>query len=112
MEINVVDKDAYTLVSFDRKRLDAAFAPQFRERMHELVLQGRQTIILDLSAIDFIDSSGLGAIVAAFKLLQAEGELLLCGASSNVQQLFKLTRMDRVFVLYPNVDDAIKALRG
>lgn len=112
MSIKVEQTPDYVVVSIENKRLDAAFAPQLREKMQELASQGLYTIILDLSAVEFVDSSGLGAIVAAFKLHQPRGDFLICGCRAAVVQLFRLTHMDSVFVLHPDLDSAIRALRA
>ncbi len=111
MDLKIETTPAYSLVHFSSGRLDAANAPEFRKQMQELINQGNNVLILDLASLKFIDSSGLGAIVATLKMLKEEGELLLCGANHTVLQLFKLTRMDRVFKLYPDVRGALEALK-
>jgi anti-sigma B factor antagonist len=60
--------------------------------------------------VRFIDSSGLGAIVSMLKLIGREGDLVLCGVTDPVMSLFKLTRMDRVFQMFPSEHDALAAL--
>lgn len=110
MSLKIDTAPTHALVQFTAERLDASSAPEFRKQMQSLVAQGNHILILDLSNLEFIDSSGLGAIVATFKMLKNEGELLLCGANDTVMQLFKLTRMDRVFKLYADVQTAIDAL--
>ena len=64
--------------------------------------------MLDLSAVTFVDSSGLGAIVAAMKQVGAPQRLELAGLTRNVAKVFALTRMDRVFTIH----DSIATLEG
>ncbi|MCI5221557.1 MAG: anti-sigma factor antagonist [Candidatus Electrothrix sp. AR4] len=108
MNIRVKQSDEYTLVTLDGKNLTATFASGFRENVCDKMSSFHTIIILDLTEVTFIDSSGLGAIVAAFKLLPPEGKLLLCGAAGNVRHLFKLTHLDSIFLFYPDVDTAIR----
>ncbi len=84
------------------RRLDASRAPAFRAEMLQLVQQGESRIVLDLADVDFIDSSGLGALVSVLKALGARGSLAVCGAGTSVVNLLKLTRMDRVFTVVPD----------
>lgn len=110
MTINITEAEKYVLVALENERLDAVYAPEFRKKMQEIIAGKHPFIVLDLSRVNFIDSSGLGAIVAALKSVKAEGELVLCGARQPVMRLFKLTHMDKVFTLYPDVDSGVQAL--
>lgn len=56
---------------------------------------------LDLSAVDFMDSSGLGAIISIYKSMPKGRSLELTGLSSNVERVFRLTRMDTVLTICP-----------
>ena len=71
---------------------------------------GHHVIVLDLAAVRFMDSSGLGAMVSTLKLLGRDGNLVVCGVTDPVMNLFKLTRMDRVFPMFPSESDALDAL--
>lgn len=92
------------------KRMDAAVAVDFKEKMGEFIESGNDLIILDLSSVDFIDSTGLGAIVSSLKRLGRKGDLVICGIRETVMSLFKLTRMDRVFRIFAERNEAIAAL--
>lgn len=103
MQIQTRVEKSFVVATLSEKRLDAALASQFRNKMNELIENGHHTIILDLSQVDFIDSSGLGAIVSTLKQLGGRGDLILCGARDAVMTLFQLTRMDKVFKMYSTV---------
>jgi anti-sigma B factor antagonist len=92
------------------KRMDAFVAPDFRGQMGAFISEGQQLIVLDLSEVDFVDSSGLGAIVASLKMLGGKGDLVIAGASDKVMSLFKLTRMDRVFQIFAGKEEAVARL--
>ena len=93
-------------------RLDAARAPALREELLRQIDAGRSQIVLDLSATEFLDSSGLGALVSAVKRLGSRGTLAIAGAHGAVARLFSLTRMDRVFTLHPNTEAAVVQMAG
>lgn len=98
------------IVQVEEKRIDASKAPAFKNEMTRCIDTGQSQIVLDLSRVDFIDSSGLGALVSCLKRLGPRGSLAVAGATGAVTRLFTLTRMDRVFALHPNVDSAVEQL--
>lgn len=89
------------------KRIDAAAAIQFKDTLKELTAQTDKPVILDLANVDFVDSSGLGAIVASMKFLGKDRPLHLASLTPIVAKVFSLTRMERVFKIYKTVDEAI-----
>ena len=91
-------------------RLDSAKAPMLRDELLRRIEEGQSRIVLDLSATEFMDSSGLGALVAGLKRLGSRGGLTIVGAHGAVQRLFQLTRMDKVFALHPTIDAAVAAM--
>ena len=95
------------IVTVHADRIDSAMAIQFKEDLRSETEQGPNRVILDLSGVTFIDSSGLGAIVAATKQLDDHRRLDLAGLTPVVDKVFRLTRMDTVFRLFPSLDDAI-----
>jgi len=90
--------------------IDASSAADFKGQLVTMIQEGNSRILLDLSFIEFIDSSGLGAIISLLKLLPGKGDICLCGIHDQVMSLFKLTRMDRVFRIYPSSAEAVEAM--
>ena len=97
------------VVSLKEKRLDAVIAASFREAMVARIDQGQRNIVLDMSQVSFMDSSGLGAIVYVLKHLGHTGRLHICGVTPGVMAVLKLTRMDRVFKTFDSRQAAIAA---
>lgn len=112
MDLTSSHEENIQVITVQEQRIDAAVALAFKDRMRELTEGGARTVVLDLDHVSFIDSSGLGAIVAAMKNLSPDRRLVLAGLTVAVEKVFRLTRMDSVFGLYSTVDDALKALRG
>jgi anti-sigma B factor antagonist len=101
-----------TVATITEKRLDAKVAVAFKEEMAALINSGVTVIVLDMGGVGFVDSSGLGAIVTSLKLLGRKGDLLVAGVKDDVMTMFTLTRMDRVFQMFPTTNDALKSLEG
>jgi anti-sigma B factor antagonist len=91
-------------------RITADVASHFKQDLLEYVTKGDQTLVLDLSDVTFIDSSGLGAIIGSLKAMGNERELVLCGAQDAVSSMFKLTRMNKMFRMFRNREEAASAL--
>ena len=92
------------------KRIDASSATEFKGKIVDLINSGNTKIVLDLANVDFIDSSGLGAIVSSLKTIGDNGDLVITGIRETVMGLFRLTRMNRVFQIFPSEQEAIQAL--
>ena len=109
--MSLASKDIYEsrIITVGLGRIDAAIAIQFKEDIRQMTSDAPDRVILDLTQVDFVDSSGLGAIVSAMKNLQADARMDLAGLSPTVRKVFRLTRMDTVFRLFDTVDDAVAA---
>jgi anti-sigma B factor antagonist len=88
-------------------RIDAASAIQFKEQMRDLTQTAHSRVVLDLARVKFLDSSGLGAIVAVKKLLGPDRALELSSLTPTVEKVFRLTRMDTIFTIHPSHEAAI-----
>lgn len=95
------------VVTVDAARIDAAIAIRFKDRMRAETFGGPDRIILDLGKVDFIDSSGLGAIIAVMKALAERQRLDLAALEPAVDKVFRLTRMDTIFRIFDSVEDAL-----
>ena len=91
-------------------RLGADKVEAFKNAVGRHLAAGPVSIVLDLSKVEFIDSSGLGAILSILKRMPKGCELILCGTTDPVTSMFKLTRLDRVFTMKKTVDEAVSAL--
>ena len=109
MEINTQQTNGVDIIMIDATRIDAAVAIQFKDRMREVLSSDKPRFILDLQKVDFIDSSGLGAIVAAMKLMPKGGKLELAGLTPAVDKVFRMTRMDSIFAIHPSAEAATAA---
>jgi anti-sigma B factor antagonist len=108
MNLTAEAHDDLLVVTVDENRIDAAGAIQFKERMREVSQESSGRVLLDLSKVEFLDSSGLGAVVGVMKLLGATRKLELAGLTPTVAKVFRLTRMDTVFTIHPTLPDGLR----
>jgi anti-anti-sigma factor len=92
--------------------LDAFSEPTFRKVLNKCVEEGPKHIILDLSHIDFVDSSGLGALVQLVKKAQGLEGTLQIVTNPRVTQTVKLVRLEQFLSLQPSVDIALEKVKS
>ncbi|GAA6175669.1 STAS domain-containing protein [Sulfitobacter pacificus] len=109
MELQIKTESDVCIVSIHESRIDAAVALDFKEAVRQGTLDAPAEVVLDLTQVGFIDSSGLGAIVATMKHLAPERRLVLAGLTPPVEKVFRLTRMDSVFQIHLTLEDALRA---
>ncbi|MEL7116370.1 MAG: STAS domain-containing protein [Pseudomonadota bacterium] len=107
MNLEHQTKGDATLITVNEPRIDAAIAIQFKDKVREVTQDGPPRVVLDMSQVDFLDSSGLGALVAVMKQLSPDRSFELAGLTGAVEKVFRLTRMDSVFKVHSSVKDAV-----
>jgi anti-sigma B factor antagonist len=101
-----VDPDI-TVVSLTGRLVMGRESQRVEWMVEELLGQNEKKLILDLTKVDYIDSSGLGMIASCFgKVKQSGGGLRLVGANERVQNVFKMTGLAGVVAVHPSVADA------
>lgn len=92
-------------------QVDVHAAPALQERTARVIDQGKTRVIVDLSRVTFMDSTGLGVLVGALKRLRAaRGVLALVVTDYDVERLLELTGLDRTFTIYRSRDEAVETL--
>ncbi|NMG20118.1 STAS domain-containing protein [Brasilonema bromeliae] len=93
--------------------LDAAQSQELRKKIDEILQKesSTKTVLLDLKEVTFMDSSGLGALVLAFKALKSvDRNMVICSINEQVRILFELTGMDKIFKIYSNREEFNKTV--
>ncbi len=110
MEYSVVEKNNYAIVKF-KGELDVASSIQARDVLKTLIEKGKVNLIIDLSDLTFIDSSGLGIIVVAYRSVKEKGgSIKFANVNPRVKKLFEITRTEKHFEFYNTVEDAEKSI--
>jgi anti-sigma B factor antagonist len=107
VDVTVKDLDGGIAVVQLVGRLNMASAARLREAVTTIVESGRTRVSIDMSGVDFLDSSGLGAIISALKTTrQAGGDLRIAAPSAQAQLVLRLTNLDRVLTAYADAETA------
>lgn len=93
-------------------RLDAANSQQLR-RQFDLCLKTTSAFVFDCQSLGFIDSSGLGAVVACLRqALASAGDIRLAGVTAKVRMVFELTQAEKLFTFFTDADQALASFAG
>ena len=111
MKLNVIRKDGILIVTPQVKRIDASIAMDFKSKLIDFLDNGDKVIVINLAKVDFIDSSGLGAMVLILRKIGTDGRIKLCKLKESVRSIFELTRLDEVFEIHKSEEGAIESLR-
>ena len=106
MELATKQSGGTVTVTVAENTIDSAAAVTFKDAVKAAAQGAGDRVLLDLGAVDFVDSSGLGAIIAVMKGLPDGMRLDLANLRPPVEKVFRLTRMDSVFRIYPDLATA------
>jgi anti-sigma B factor antagonist len=105
--LDVEEKNSTTVLAV-RGEVDVYTAPRLREKLVELVSQGKYKIVVNLEGVDFLDSTGLGVLVGGLKRLRShDGDLTLVCTQPRILKVFEITGLTKVFAIFNSVDDAV-----
>ncbi len=108
LEVQTRQVDSGVTVLAPSGRLDVAGAPTLKEAVSEAVTKGSPRVVIDMEGVTFVDSTGLGSVIAALKQIRSkEGELRLAAPNQQVRVVLELTTLDRVFPYYATVEEAL-----
>lgn len=110
MQIDVAENNGVTVVRPAGARVDLQVAGEFRTALLQLIEGQHHRLVVDMSDVHFVDSSGLGALVSALKtlkLLKSDGDVRLANVQPPVVALLEIIRLHRVFTSYPSVEQAV-----
>ena len=108
MELNGrIEGQDVLVIELREDNLDASNVREFRDAVQSLI-QDRSKVALDMAGVNFVDSSGLGALISCLRQLNGKrGDFWLCEMSRTVRALFELMRMHRVFNIHETRADAV-----
>ncbi|MBK7382744.1 MAG: STAS domain-containing protein [Flavobacteriales bacterium] len=111
MNFTIEDKGRYTLVTSNVDKLDTSCAPELKSELVYLNKTGVRSIIIDLTATRYCDSSGLSALLVANRLCKSvNGSLVVCGLQEPVQKLVQISQLESVLSITPTPSEAVDLL--
>ena len=108
MKYSVDKQEKYTVISLQEENLNAVVAPDLKSEFVLMSNEGVPNLILDLSEVHYVDSSGLSAILTANRLWKNGGSFVLTGIKHDaVKKLIEISRLDTVLSIIPTVEESI-----
>jgi anti-sigma B factor antagonist len=112
MELTVTHAGEVAIVRLALEKLDLSTSGEFK-RVITPVVQSNKLVVLDMEDTNFVDSSGLGAILSVLRGLSAAGgDLRLCHVQKRVRVMFEMVRMHRILGIYDTPEDAVRSFAG
>jgi len=109
LEVNVMDKNGINIIEV-AGRVVYESENEFRKSIMDLIAQDRVKLVLDLSKLSYINSSGLGILINLLKTVQAKGgDIKLAGLQGELRELFSITSLDQIFSVFSTPDEAVAA---
>lgn len=107
MEIRTTQHNNSTVIQL-AGRFDAGVAGDFKELIRNLITQDMTNFVIDLSAVSYMDSGGLGSLVASLRRVREHrGDIKMVSPSDKVRKVFELTRVYRIFDIYDDSEVAV-----
>ncbi len=107
LQIDVTRREGFTILS-PQGEIDFATGPQLKDAITELLVAGEVDLVVDLLAVDFIESTGLGALIGGRRRAHAlKGSLVLVCTEDQMLKIFRITGLDKVFQIHDTVDAAV-----
>lgn len=108
MEFKIKTDERYTVFTLEEENFNSLIAPEVKSEMVLLSDKNVKNLIMDLSQVQYVDSSGLSAILTADRLWKKLGSFVLAGAEQpSVKKLMEISRLDSVLTMVPTVSEAI-----
>ncbi len=108
MKYTIDKKERFAVIRLGEENLNSAVAPDLKSELVILSNEGIPNLILDLSEVKYVDSSGLSAILTANRLWKSTGTFVLTGVQHEaVRKLIEISRLDTVLTIIPTVEESI-----
>jgi anti-sigma B factor antagonist len=111
MKTKLVEKYNAVVIELKGNVMGGDDTKEFTETLHKLIDEGKKNIIVDLSGVKFMNSSGLGMLISGLTTMKkAEGHLKLANVTDKIESLLIITKLITIFESYESVDEAVKSL--
>jgi anti-sigma B factor antagonist len=112
MKLKTKEIKSITVIELDGNMVGGPDASALNDYLHKLITENKKKIVVDLKAVSFINSSGLGMLIGGLTTMRnSGGELKLACASKKIENLLEMTKLHKVFELHKNVNDAVASFR-
>ena len=110
MEYEIRNQAGVTILNLDGE-IDVSHAPRLRKTLTQLIEDNCQRLLIDLTEVVYLDSAGLSVLIAAHRKAQNTGASLgLVGPQQPIRQVFNITGVDKVILIFATLEEGLKAL--
>ena len=112
MKLSAREQNGVVVLEPKGKIMGGPDASLLHEKLHEYIEQDKRRIVIDLSGVDWMNSTGLGILISGYTTIRHhEGELKLANVTDKIQSLLTITKLVTVFESHDSVEDAIKSFK-
>ena len=109
MEYNINDYNGIKIINI-KGDIDVSVSDVLKELVQNFITEGSCNILFDMADVNYLDSSGLGVFVVAFKLTKANnGAVKVANLTMNVREVFEITKIDSFINIYNTIDEAVQS---
>lgn len=110
MKIKIVERYEAVILELKENVMGGPEAIEFSDSLKKLISEGKKNLILDLSEVKFMNSSGLGMMISGLTTVKKEGGMLkLACVAEKIQSLLMITKLITIFETYDTIEEAIKS---
>jgi len=110
MKMNVITKESVVIIELKGKIMGGPDATLLNDKLHELIDSGQNKVIVDLSKVNWMNSSGLGILIGGLTTLRNnEGDLKLSGVTERIENLLIITKLITVFETFETLEEAVQS---
>lgn len=107
MNFNADKYDNYTIIKIGDEKVDTTIAPELKSEFMTLSQEGTKSLIIDMSEVKYMDSSGLSALLVGNRSFTANGAFVLYNVTDHVMKLIKISQIDKVMTIVPSKEEAV-----
>lgn len=111
MKIKLIEKYNVAIVELKGKLLGGPSAGELKDFFHKLIDEGKKNVIIDLSGVSYVNSSGIGMVIMSYTtVVNSGGKLVLANINEKMKGILSVTKLNQIFEIYSSTDEAIKSL--
>ncbi|MCX2746072.1 STAS domain-containing protein [Mangrovivirga sp. M17] len=108
MKYELEEQDKYTVITLKQEKVDSSIAPDIKSKLVKMHAEGVGNLVIDLSDVKYMDSSGLSALLVGNRLFTEDGgDFILCNISEHVMKLINISQLDKVLSIVQNKEEAV-----
>lgn len=107
MEINIDKYENYSIAKISEEKVDTAIAPELKSEFMTLSQDGVKNLIIDMSDVKYVDSSGLSALLVGNRSFTDQGAFVLYNVTDHVMKLISISQIDKVMTVLPSKEEAV-----